>query len=97
MNVPVLGLVPQQHVDDAFGGPAVPERGDIPLLPIARENLPRGGQDRLGAGAGKFVPISTVEGRSVFSQIVTHGTPSAVVSSWSSPESVGTSAAPFTE
>ena len=36
------------------------------------------------------MPCSTVIGRSVFSRIVRHGTPSAVVSSWMPPESVST-------
>ena len=41
-----------------------------------------------------FVPCVSVTGRSVLSRSVKHGTPSAVVSSWTPPESVTTAAAP---
>jgi hypothetical protein len=37
-----------------------------------------------------FVPSVIVTGRSVFARSVKHGTPSAVVSSWTPPESVMT-------
>ncbi len=45
---------------------------------------------RASRGTSVLVPCSTVIGRSVFSRIVRHGTPSAVVSSCTPPESVST-------
>jgi len=42
-----------------------------------------------------FVPCAIVIGRSVFSRSVKHGTPRAVVSSWSPPLSVSTMTASF--
>src|SRR6185503_2443864 len=70
--------------------------GRRPRLPSPRRTRATAAAIRAGSvPASALVPSSTVSGRSVFSRQVTHGTPSAVVSSCSPPESVRVKVASF--
>lgn len=88
-------LVPlDQHACDPTGGLAVPAfrlagRLSGRLLEASRKRASAGGP----TPSSLFVPSATVIGRSVLALSVKHGTPSAVVSSCTPPESVRTAAA----
>ena len=86
------GSTRRQNIGDPLSCGPVPQSRTTPLDAVAKDSLGLGDDAVRIRPTTVFVPSVTVIGRSVLSRSVRHGTPSTVVSSWTPPESVSTSA-----